>query len=268
MDSSEMYCLKWNDFESRVANSFEIMRNAKDFCNVTLACEDDQQIEAHKVILSACSPFFKHILKKNPHSHPLLYLSGISSADLKLILNFIYQGQVEVKQENLNRFLEVAEKLKLEGLTTKCADTNFSKSDFNEDPKNSSKETKSEIDPSPLKTSDYFLNDECSPTKGDARILEMEIIGYDDGILDNNDTFESTAALLNASEIDKRIAELTIKSLGCFTCKVCGKTATKSTNIANHIETHLGGVSYSCQFCGENYRSRNSLNKHKSVYHK
>ena len=75
MTTSEKFCLRWNDFEANISGAFQEIRTEKDFFDVTLACEDDQ-IEAHKVILSACSPFFKGVLKKNPHQHPLLYLKG------------------------------------------------------------------------------------------------------------------------------------------------------------------------------------------------
>ena len=64
--SSEKFCLKWNDFETNISAAFRDLREEKDFFDVTLACEDNQ-IEAHKVILSACSTFFRNILKRNPH---------------------------------------------------------------------------------------------------------------------------------------------------------------------------------------------------------
>ena len=113
---SEKFCLKWNDFESNVSHAFQDLREGKDFLDVTLACEDNQ-IEAHKVILSACSKFFHSILKKNPHQHPLVYLKGIRFEDLQSILSFMYMGEVNVAQENLNSFLIVAEELQIKGLT-------------------------------------------------------------------------------------------------------------------------------------------------------
>ena len=73
MMAKEQFCLRWNDFESSISNSFRELKEAGDFFDVTLVCQD-QQVEAHKVILAACSPFFSSILKKNPHPHPLLYL--------------------------------------------------------------------------------------------------------------------------------------------------------------------------------------------------
>jgi len=114
--SSEKFCLRWNDFESNISVAFRELRDDKDFFDVTLAC-DDEQISAHKVILSACSPFFRNILRRNPHQHPLLYLKGVKYTDLQSVLNFMYHGEVNVAQEELNSFLAVAEDLRVKGLT-------------------------------------------------------------------------------------------------------------------------------------------------------
>ena len=52
---SEKLCLKWNDFQENVNIAFGNLREDHEFADVTLACEDGQQIEAHKVILAASS---------------------------------------------------------------------------------------------------------------------------------------------------------------------------------------------------------------------
>eukprot|EP00092_Neocalanus_flemingeri_P038851 GFUD01042297.1.p1 GENE.GFUD01042297.1~~GFUD01042297.1.p1 ORF type:complete len:342 (-),score=84.58 GFUD01042297.1:141-1166(-) len=122
MGSTEKFCLRWNDFESNISGAFRELREDKDFFDVTLACDDDQ-LQAHKLILSACSPFFRTILRRNKHEHPLLYLKGVKYADLVSVLNFMYQGEVNVAQEELNSFLAVAEELKVKGLTQNKADT-------------------------------------------------------------------------------------------------------------------------------------------------
>ena len=75
MGSSEKFCLRWNDFERNISGSFQELRNDKDFFDVTLAC-DDEQIKAHKVILAACSPFFRTLFRRNKHDYPLLYLKA------------------------------------------------------------------------------------------------------------------------------------------------------------------------------------------------
>jgi len=116
MGSSEKFCLRWNEFESNISGAFRELREEKDFFDVTLAC-DDSQIQAHKVILSACSPFFRNILRRNPHQHPLLYLKGVKYKDILAVLDFMYMGEVNVAQEELNSFLSVAEDLRVKGLT-------------------------------------------------------------------------------------------------------------------------------------------------------
>jgi len=117
MAASEKFCLRWNDFESNVSTAFRDLREEKDFFDVTLACDDSSQVAAHKVILAACSPFFRDVLRRNPHSHPLLYLKGVKYKELLSVLNFMYQGEVNVAQEELNQFLAVAEDLRVKGLT-------------------------------------------------------------------------------------------------------------------------------------------------------
>jgi len=114
--SNEKFCLRWNDFENNISSAFRELRDDKDFFDVTLACDDDQ-IQAHKVILSACSPFFRNILRRNIHQHPLLYLKGVKYTDLQSVLNFMYHGEVNIAQEELNSFLAVAEDLRVKGLT-------------------------------------------------------------------------------------------------------------------------------------------------------
>merc|ERR1712096_269860 len=112
----EKFCLRWNDFEKNISSSFRELRDDKDFFDVTLAC-DENQLQAHKVILSACSPFFRSVLKKNPHQHPLLYLKGVKYEEILLVLNFMYHGEVNVAQDELNSFLSVAEDLQVKGLS-------------------------------------------------------------------------------------------------------------------------------------------------------
>ena len=115
MGSSGKFCLRWNDFESNISSTFYEMKEEKDFADVTLACADGQ-VESHKVILAASSLFFKRVLKKNPHSHPLIYLKGIKLSDVDAVLEFIHHGEVNVEETKLNTFLGVAEELEVKGL--------------------------------------------------------------------------------------------------------------------------------------------------------
>jgi len=148
--SAEKFCLRWNDFEANISTAFRELREDKDFFDVTLACDDDQ-LQAHKVILSACSPFFRTVLKRNKHEHPLLYLKGVKYIDLVAVLNFMYHGEVNVAQEELNSFLAVAEDLKVKGLTQNGSDKSTSRSHPLPTPKPRHREPPERIDPIPPK---------------------------------------------------------------------------------------------------------------------
>ena len=109
--------MKWNDFQQNVTSCFLDLKGDKDFTDVTLACED-RTFEAHKVILSTCSPFLRSLLKKtNKHPHPLVYLRGVKARVLEAMLDFIYQGEANIVQEDLDGFLLTAEEFQLNGLT-------------------------------------------------------------------------------------------------------------------------------------------------------
>ena len=79
---SEKLCLQWNDFQDNIKRAFGSLREDNDFSDVTLACEGGQQVEAHKVILAASSPFFQKLLGGHKHPHPLVIMRGVRSDDL------------------------------------------------------------------------------------------------------------------------------------------------------------------------------------------
>ena len=110
---SEKLCLQWNDFQENIKNVFKNLRESNDFTDVTLACEDGKQVEAHKLILAGSSPLFQKILGGIKHPHPLIYLRGVKSDSLLAIVDFLYQGEANVLQDSLDSFLTVAEELQL-----------------------------------------------------------------------------------------------------------------------------------------------------------
>merc|ERR1712126_317130 len=133
--TSEKFCLRWNDFERNVSQSFTKLRKESNLFDVTLVSDDQKQVTAHKLVLSACSDFFKNIFNSNTHSHPLIYLDGVGASELNLVLDYIYQGEVQIYQEKLDRFLEIAKKLKLDGLlaTDDNQENNITKDELSPD---------------------------------------------------------------------------------------------------------------------------------------
>jgi len=116
MAPTEQFCLRWNDFHSNITSAFSEIRDDDDFLDVTLVCDGDI-VRAHKLVLSACSPLFRIMLKKNSHPQPMIFLRGIRFPDMVAILNFMYHGEVNVNQEDLQQFLAAAEELRIKGLS-------------------------------------------------------------------------------------------------------------------------------------------------------
>ena len=250
---SEKLCLQWNDFKENITTSFRSLRNEKEFSDVTLVCEDGEQVEAHRVILAVLSPLFQRILKRNNHPHPMIYLRGLKSQDLVAMIDFLYFGEADVSQESLDSFLALAEEMELKGLTgQKAADL------FNDDITNSE----------PLQKGNAIRKEEKSQRRS------------------SNVTFDkSDTAIMAANQLvgDFETLDVKVKSMmekgnnmvqagknktSTYVCKVCGKEGHPS-HIKNHIErNHLEGISVPCPFCDKVFHSRNSMQVHKSVDHK
>ena len=103
MDDQQQFCLRWNDFQTNMVASFKHLRDEKSFCDVTIATEG-QHTKAHKMILCACSPYFKNLLEQNPAKHPIIILKDVPFQHLTAILEFMYAGEVNVAQVNMMVF--------------------------------------------------------------------------------------------------------------------------------------------------------------------
>ncbi len=147
--AGELLCLRWEDFGSHFSDSFRDLRDRDGagapsgstpakrgdpgaFYDVSLAAGAgcDHVVQAHRVVLSSCSPFFRRLLSRQAASagplaaflHPVIYLRGVSAKDLDNVIDFMYRGEVNVAQDELDAFLAVAEDLKIKGLTQNAGD--------------------------------------------------------------------------------------------------------------------------------------------------
>ncbi|KNC28653.1 Broad-complex core protein isoforms 1/2/3/4/5 [Lucilia cuprina] len=116
MTAPQQYSLRWNNYFRHLTYALDNHRVNDDFVDVSLLC-DGRKIKAHKVVLSACSSYFKEIFTENPHPHPVIIFKFIKYEDLNSIIEFMYQGEVNVQQEALQSFLQTAELLAVQGLT-------------------------------------------------------------------------------------------------------------------------------------------------------
>ena len=218
--------------------------------DVTLVSDDEQHISAHKLVLSASSDFFKNIIHKAKHSNPMIFLSGFKSKDLLLVIDYIYQGEVQILQTDLDQFLTVAQQLKIEGLIGGGNDSDG------------------------IHTDDYIKEDiETSHTQEETVLDNVE----------DNDKYvaskkrlpradRSVAVVSSASKVEAKAAvdDLVEKTENGFKCKACGKISTSraSSDIRRHAEIHIEGLSFDCQLCDKTFRSRGLLNHHKVDYHR
>ena len=255
---AEKLILQWNEFQDNVKNAFGHLRDNSDFVNVTLACEDGRDIEAHKVILAASSPFFQRILKRNKHSHPMIYMRGMKSDNLTAVVDFLYYGQAKVYQENLDGFLAIAEELQLKGLEG-SQDQDGSNDEEGQKPM---KEHKTN-DKALMSRMHQFDNETADDRKTGSNALALPKVSVLSANLQELD--ETVKTMMETSENVIKVGNQQRRSK---ICKECGKEG-DATDIKRHIETnHLEGVSVPCNFCGKIFRSRNALSGHISKNHK
>ena len=237
----EKFCLKWNDFQSTVSTSFKTLRQEEDFFDVTLVSDDEVQMSAHKIILSACSSFFKSILKKNPHPNPLIYLHGVDSTNLGYILDYMYNGEVQIFQQNLDPFLEMAQKLSISGLISNTmGNSNDDKMDYYPPPENEVGKIESE-DPPVVAPKRHYRK--------------------------TTETIQAVAVQGENFDVKDAVNNLIIWENEAYVCKTCGKGDKRLQNMKKHVEIHIDGISYDCPLCDKTFRSKNSFNFHKYRRH-
>ena len=169
----------------------------------------------------------------------------MSSHDLNTILDYIYLGEAHIFQEGLDKFLTNAQKLKLEGLLkTEEQDTVGE----GRDPVNQGDDFKTE----------QIVGSNSAETNKPRKVLNQPQTSRVVSKMSLNGN-------MDLEELEQKIQEMTqIEGDKCI-CKHCGKVASgrnRKQDLANHIETHIDGLSFSCQHCSNTYRSRNTLKTH------
>lgn len=114
---ADQFCLKWNNYQLSLTSAFKHILEEEEFVDVTLSA-GGKNLKAHKVVLSACSSYFRDLLKGiGLWQHPVLVLRDVQFLELQSILEFVYLGEVNVEQDRLESFLKTAELLRIKGLT-------------------------------------------------------------------------------------------------------------------------------------------------------
>jgi len=244
--TNESLCLNWNDFKDLVKVSFEELRTDTDFTDVTLACED-QSIKAHKVVLSACSPFFKKLLKTHPHLQPLIYMKGMKANSLTAIIDFLYLGEANVFQEELDSFLALAEELQLKGLEGNSEEKvpDYQPETFNQTERGAEVYQKQNMPKKQI----------SSHAK-----LEREFVG---AMMVPNEQKPKSYALIEPDTM-RKIESMIEKRVDGEHCKNCGYTTRRTGHMREHVEKHIEGLEYPCNSCNKIMRSSHSFREHKT----
>ena len=116
MDKMDRYCFKSYEFEENIRKYFGKLRDDQRLFDVTLATDDGQHVQAHRTILSAGSHFFSDIFMKSSLPNMLIYLMGTRSTELNNLIDFLYNGEAFIPQEDLEVFLETGREFKVKGL--------------------------------------------------------------------------------------------------------------------------------------------------------
>lgn len=122
VESPSEFCLRWNNYQLNLLSVFEQLLEKQLFVDVTLCCEGGYSVKAHKIVLSACSPYFQALFNDTPCDHPIVILKDVQWSDLKSILSFMYKGEIHVSQEQIGPLLKLAELLKIRGLSEEQTD--------------------------------------------------------------------------------------------------------------------------------------------------
>ena len=269
--SNGAFFLQWNDFQANASSTFKEMRDDNDFVDVTLACDDNYNIKAHKMVLAASSSFFSNFLKQNHHPSPFIYLKGIKVRALTYILDFMYNGEVNILHEDLDDFMKVGDDLKVKGV---------------------------EKEESHVQA--YSLNKGCIPKKQrktkdkkekdvdkqiivkEQKPIKYESSGSDIVLVDTLNEEISNIGMPSNKEnkylqqeqmfihLDSVILPQISKLKGVYGCKECGFQSKHTTNMKNHIESnHLNtkDTKIPCLHCDVSTHTRTGLRNHVKQYH-
>ncbi|XP_006567586.1 longitudinals lacking protein, isoforms A/B/D/L isoform X12 [Apis mellifera] len=128
MEDDQQFCLRWNNHQSTLIQNFDTLLESGTLVDCTLAAEG-KYLKAHKVVLSACSPYFEGLLSEHYDKHPVFILKDVKFKELKAMMDYMYRGEVNISQDQLAALLKAAESLQIKGLS-ESRTSGSSKTDF------------------------------------------------------------------------------------------------------------------------------------------
>ena len=303
MFNPDNFMLRWDLHQTTRASSIADIWRKQVFLDVTLVC-DDEQVDAHKLVLSAASPLFQRILIRNEGQlgRTLLYLQGTKLKDIKILLEFIYDGEVEVQHEDLETFMKLADKLEIEGLKGRID---------HEDDEHTAKQTKNTTNylQAAIKETDISLDQKINledevieiPLLSDEKHLEyladietskkitkkimimkkrnvkheivpaINQVEYDmeEGeIVANEDDSEKFGMKYGSEKDDEDYRNVKLELMTQSSSNSYNYNCKKcpymgsKSHVLEHVEKHVEGFTFKCNLCDKSMRRKASLRLH------
>ena len=267
MTSQEQLVLQWNDFQKGIVSTYQELRRNQDFSDVTLVCEDNQRIKAHKLILSNSCEFFRAVLGEELSSHLVIYMRGVGTDIMESVIDFIYCGEVSIPKELINEFLDLAGDLKMKGLVKNESDENGTKEDdITEDGRRERRQKNTRKKSSQVQNKQIWEEDEL-----DLNLTELENKIDDDEIIGGNDFKERRVSVCfgeKNEDLKEKIQLLIEKREKEWACISCDRMSKSSADARRHAEIHISGFVHTCTQCDKTFQTSNSVNMHFYTNHK
>ena len=256
MSSPHEFQLRWSEFQTNVASSFQSLRQQPDFSDVTLVSGDGgQRFEAHKVILATGSDFFKMALSDMSNPHPLIYLRGVKAKQLEALLDYIYKGEVNVPEADLDDFLLLATELQIKGMIKSEGEGDDQPKTKIEDKRQNRKEKSAIKGIEPIDSKAGNFTDEN---------LEKKPI-YDS----HEPTSPVVVRFKEKNEfLEQKLLTMFVQKEQGWSCITCGKESGGRTQMRKHVEIHIEGFIHACSFCEKDFGTSNGLQFHVYTHHK
>ena len=222
----------WEEHHDKTKESWRLLFENNKFTDVTLVCGDQKTIEAHRLILSACSPVFAKILDQNTSAHPWIYLRGIDYEELKSIIEFIYLGASSLESSKVNEFFEIAADLEVSSITkSQESARTFTKEEVLKAVLKT--ECKNKVSTPLPPTLDEVTVDDSDEEMGQAQFTSQQSSFMDDSFVD------SYGVPMDDDDDKPKWSPKEQKSKGrnkCFSCNICNAKCASKGGVQLHIK--------------------------------
>ena len=275
----EKYSLTWHNYSDHLRIMIKELMTNEDFLDVTLVTEDKKRVKANINILTACSPVFKDILKKDKNSSPIVYLRGIQFFELESIMQFIYLGEATFYEERMDEFLSVAKLLEIKELCHAETESNYepdvglqpdeqdTSPEFAEEktviPENIKKKKLQERHGLVVSVNGKYDCDQCYKTYNGKQGLNTHKQTVHQGV-----KYACDKCGYQATQQSQLTVHIQSKHEGIkYACDQCDYQATTHGSLTRHIQSKHEGVKYACDHCDYQFTQQSSLTRHMQLKH-